>query len=85
MIPIRRFQTGRTKSRSGTFRLCWESLSKSMKSAGKMLAVVWLFGSVAATLLADDETGRAAESICRFRSGTMSKVCAFQSGMIKER
>jgi hypothetical protein len=29
-----------------------------MKSAGKMLAVVWLFGSVAATLLADDDNGQ---------------------------
>jgi hypothetical protein len=29
-----------------------------MKSAGKMLAVVWLFGSAAATVLADDDNGQ---------------------------
>src|ERR1700680_1640908 len=58
IIPMRRFQTGRTRSRSGIFLLCWESLSKFMKSAGKMLAVVWLFGSAAATALADDNNGQ---------------------------
>ena len=55
---MKRFRTGRTRSQSGTFLFCWESLSKFMKSAGKTLAVVWLFGSVAATLLADDDNGQ---------------------------
>jgi hypothetical protein len=58
MIPLRRFRTARTKSRFGIYRLCWESLSKSMKSASRALAVIWLSGSTATTLLADDDSAQ---------------------------
>src|SRR6202035_225561 len=54
MIPARHFQMVRIKFRSGSFRLSWRSSNKSMKSAGKVLLMLWLVAEAAGPLLADD-------------------------------